>query len=134
MSKYKPMRQKTTIELTRHGVFQINTARAGETERKKIARLIRLRAVGRRETDGVTFAQIRFRTMHGDYRSELFTWSKLLPKNRYEIKNKLAELGYKWPEERPWPAKYSRGLRMPRRNVSSASSARRDGTGEPCGD
>jgi uncharacterized protein (DUF927 family) len=36
--------------------------------------------------------------MHGDYRSELFTWSKLLPKNRHEIKNKLAELGYEWPE------------------------------------
>ena len=25
-------------------------------------------------------------------------WSKLLPKNRDEIKNKLAELGYEWPE------------------------------------
>ena len=98
MSKSKLTQRKTSIELTARGVFQIRTARAGETERKKIARLIRLRAVGRRESDGVTFAQIRFRTMHGDYRSELFTWSKLLPKNRDEIKNKLAELGYEWPE------------------------------------
>ena len=36
--------------------------------------------------------------MHGDYRSEFFTTSKLLPKNRDEIENKLADLGYEWPE------------------------------------
>ena len=36
--------------------------------------------------------------MHGDYRSEFFAMSKLLPKNRHEIKNKLADLGYEWPE------------------------------------
>jgi uncharacterized protein (DUF927 family) len=96
MSKSKP--QKNTIELTAYGVFRITAARTGKMQRNKIARLIRLRAVGKRE-DGVTFAQIRFRTMHGDYRSELFTWSKLLPNNRDEIKNKLAELGYEWPEE-----------------------------------
>ena len=99
MSKSRPTQQKTTIELTARGVFQISTARAGETERKKIARLIRLRAVGRRESDGVTFAQIRFRTMHGDYRSELFAKSNLLPKKRDEIKNKLADLGYEWPDD-----------------------------------
>ena len=98
MSKSKPTQQQTTIELTARGVFQISAARAGETERKKIARPIRLRAIGKRESDGVTFAQIRFRTMHGDYRSELFAKSKLLPQNRDEIKNKLADLGYEWPE------------------------------------
>ena len=37
--------------------------------------------------------------MHGDYRSEFFAKSKLLPKNRHEIKNKLADLGYEWPED-----------------------------------
>ena len=122
MSKSKPTQRKTTIELTARGVFQISTARAGETERKKIARLIRLRAVGRRESDGVTFAQIRFRTMHGDYRSELFTWSKLLPKNRDEIKNKLAELGYEWPEDEALTGEilkrgceYRAGTSIPRR-------------------
>ena len=99
MSKSKPTQRKTTIELTARGVFQISTTPAGETERKKIARLIRLRAIGKRESDGVTFAQIRFRTMHGDYRSEFFAMSKLLPKNRDEIKNKLADLGYEWPED-----------------------------------
>ena len=37
--------------------------------------------------------------MHGDYRSEFFAKSELLPKNRDEIENKLADLGYEWPED-----------------------------------
>ena len=99
MSKPKPTQQKTTIELTPRGVFQISTMPAGDTIRKKIARRIRLRAIGKRESDGVTFAQITFRTMHGDCRSEFFANSNLLPKNRHEIINKLADLGYEWPED-----------------------------------
>jgi uncharacterized protein (DUF927 family) len=98
MKKLKTQ-SKTTIELTPRGVFQVSTTPAGDTERKKIARLIRLRAIGKRESDGGTFAQIRFRTMHGDYRSEFFAKSKLLPKNRDEIENKLADRGYEWPED-----------------------------------
>ena len=39
MSKSKPTQRKKTIELTARGVFQINIAPAGETVRKKIARL-----------------------------------------------------------------------------------------------
>jgi uncharacterized protein (DUF927 family) len=99
MSKSKPTQQKTIIELTPRGVFQISTMPAGDTKRKKIAGRIRLRAIGKRESDGVTFAQITFRTMHGDYRSEFFAKSNLLPKNRHEIINKLADLGYEWPED-----------------------------------
>jgi uncharacterized protein (DUF927 family) len=98
MSRSKPTQWKTTIELTRHGVFQISMAPVGKPARKKIARLIRLRAIGKRESDDATFAQIRFRTMHRDYRSEFFAMSNLLPKKRHEIKNKLADLGYEWPE------------------------------------
>ena len=94
----KPTAPKTNIKLTKRGVFQISTTPSGDTERKKIARLIRLRAVGKKD-DGITLAQIRFRTMHGDYRWEFFAWSKLLPHNRHEIQNKLAELGYQWPED-----------------------------------
>jgi uncharacterized protein (DUF927 family) len=99
MRKSRPPQSKTTIELTARGVFQIRTTPAGDTKRKKIARPIHLRAIGKRESDGATFAQIRFRTMHGDDRSEFFAMSNLLPKNRYEIKNKLADLGYEWPED-----------------------------------
>ena len=98
MSKSKASHSKTAIELTPRGVFQISIGPTGDTERRKIAKLIRLRAIGRRDLDGVTLAQIRFRTMHGDCRSEFFAMSYLLPKNRHEIKNKLADLGYEWPE------------------------------------
>jgi hypothetical protein len=87
---------KPGIELTRQGVFLTNAP--GDIGRKKIAPPIRLRAIGKK-ADGTTMAQIRFRTMHGDYRSEFFTMSNLLPKNRGEIKNKLADLGYEWPED-----------------------------------
>ncbi len=99
MRKSKPTQPKSTIELTARGVFQLRATPGGESERKKIARSIRLRAIGKREADGVTFAQIRFRTMHGDYRSEFFAMSNLLPRNRHEIKSKLADLGYEWPED-----------------------------------
>ena len=95
-SRHSP--SKTTIALTAQGVFQISSTPAGGTERTKIARPIRLRAIGRRESDGVTFAQIRFRTMHKEYRSELFPRSKFLLRNRHEIKSRLADLGYEWPE------------------------------------
>jgi uncharacterized protein (DUF927 family) len=98
MRKFQPTQPKTPIELTTRGVFQISSTPDGGTERKKIARLIRLRAIGQRNGDGVTFAQIRFRTMHKEYRSELFPRSKFLLRNRHEIKSRLADLGYEWPE------------------------------------
>jgi hypothetical protein len=96
MRKSQPTRPKADIELTKRGVFLTNTF--GSAQRKKIAAPIRLRAIGKK-ADGTTIAQIRFRTMHGDYRSEFFAMSNLLPKNRDEIKNKLADLGYEWPED-----------------------------------
>jgi putative DNA primase/helicase len=98
MRKSQSSQPKTTIELTKQGVFQISSTPAGGPKRKKIAAPIRLRAIGKK-ADGATIAQIRFRTMHGDYRSEFFAMSDLLPKNRDEIKNKLADLGYEWPED-----------------------------------
>ena len=75
MSKTKRPYRNPVIELTARGVFQIRTTSAGDMERKEIAGPIRLRAVGKPEADGATFAQIRFRTMHWDYRSEFFAMS-----------------------------------------------------------
>ena len=96
MRKSQPTQPKADIELTKQGVFQTTTP--GDAERKKIAAPIRLRAIGKK-ADGTTIAQIRFKTMHGDYRSEFFAMSNLLPGNRDDIKNKLADLGYEWPED-----------------------------------
>lgn len=56
MRKSKPTQPNVTLELTKRGVFQISTTPFG---RKKIAKLIRLRAIGKRESDGATFAQRR---------------------------------------------------------------------------
>jgi uncharacterized protein (DUF927 family) len=98
MHKSNLTQSNATIEFTSRGVFQIGTTPRGEMQRRKIASPIRLRAIGKRDSDEVTMAQIRFRTMHGDCRSEFFRMSDLLEKNRGEIQNKLADLGYEWPE------------------------------------
>jgi hypothetical protein len=99
MRKSKPTQSNVTLELTTRGVFQISTTPTGDMERKKIAKLIRLRAIGKRESDGGTFAQLRFRTIHGDKRTEFVEFSNLLLDNWPKIKNKLADLGYDWPED-----------------------------------
>ena len=99
MRKAQPRQSKPTIELTKQGVFQVSTTPGGDTERKKIARLIRLRAIGKRDLDGSTFAQLRFRTIYGDTRTEFVEFSNLLPENWQLIKNKLANLGYRWPKD-----------------------------------
>jgi uncharacterized protein (DUF927 family) len=99
MRKSKLTQSKATIELTSGGVFQISTTPGGDTERRKIARLIRLRAIGKRDSDGGTFAQLRFRTIHGDTRTEFVEFSNLLPENWQLIKNRLANLGYRWPKD-----------------------------------
>ena len=98
MHKSTVLRSKSTIELAANGVFQIRITTAGDAERKRIAKPIRLRAIGERE-NGVTVAQIRFRTRHGHNLREFFSWSDLLSENRKTIKNRLADLGYEWPSD-----------------------------------
>jgi hypothetical protein len=88
-----------TIELTSRGVFLVSKTPARDVKREKIAKSIRLRAIGERE-DGVTVAQIQFRTRRGDKRFEFFPWSALLPeRNINTIKFKLADRGYEWPQD-----------------------------------
>ena len=98
MSNLNRTPPNTTVELTAKGVFEIKTTRACGTERSRIARPIRLRAIGKKE-DGVTLAQIRYRTRHGDNLCDYFPWSSLLPENRKTIKDALADRGYEWPRD-----------------------------------
>ena len=98
MSNLKPTLSNTTVELTAKGVFEIKTTPACGRKRRKIAEHIRLRAIGKKE-DGVTLAQIRYRTRHGDNLCDFFPWSSLLPENRKTIKNALADRGYEWPRD-----------------------------------
>ena len=98
MSKFNSIQSTVKIDLARNGVFQIVRTRERKIERKRIARSIRVRAIGKTE-DGVTVAQIRFRTRHGNSIRECFPCSNLLPENRSAIKNRLADLGYEWPSD-----------------------------------
>jgi Domain of unknown function (DUF927) len=98
MSESKPLRSNITVKLARNGVFLITNIPRGETERKHISRSIRLRAFGQTD-DGVTVAQIRFRTRHGHTLGKCFPGSSLLPENARTIKNALADLGYEWPDD-----------------------------------
>jgi hypothetical protein len=43
----------------------------------RVADPIRLRSIGTRLSDKVTMVEIRFKTIHGDYRSEMFEFSYL---------------------------------------------------------
>jgi uncharacterized protein (DUF927 family) len=98
MSKFNTIQSTVKIDLARNGVFQIVRTRERKVEKKRIARSIRVRAIGKTE-DGVTVAQIRFRTRHGNSIRECFPCSNLLPENRSTIKNRLADLGYEWPDD-----------------------------------
>jgi uncharacterized protein DUF927 len=86
------------VKLTRKGVYHLKNDDR-RVVRVKVAAPIRLMAIGVREADNVTVAQIRFRTMHGNSLSEWFEWSKLLPSNREQIIAGLADRGYEWPDD-----------------------------------
>ena len=100
MSELKPTYQKATIELTARGVFQTKTTLAGDTQRRKIARFIRLRAIGTRGSVWRDFCPNPVPNDPQELSVRIFhKRSYLLPKNRHEIKNRLADLGYEWPED-----------------------------------
>jgi hypothetical protein len=79
------------------GVF-IEEIRQNRKVKRKIAERIRLRALGSRMVDGTAMAEVRFKTERG-HRSEYFSKSTLLPHLRFAIRDRLADLGYEWPED-----------------------------------
>jgi hypothetical protein len=93
----KMNKRKLEFKLTRKGVFQIVQDDRGPT-RRRVAEPLYLRAIGIRESDNATFAQVRLRTMHRTWLKELFEWSCLMPDKRNQIRARLADLGYDWPE------------------------------------
>ena len=99
MSKSRPTQQKTTIELTARGVFPDQYGSGWRDGAKE-----------NREADPPARrwqAQVRwrdFRTNPVQRCTEIIGRSflqsrNLLPKKRDEIKNKLADLGYEWPDD-----------------------------------
>ena len=88
---------KKAFKITRRrdGVFLTD-----ETSTTRVADPIRVRSIGTRWSDKVTLVEIRFKTIHGDYRSEMFEFSYLQPERRTEIKVRVGDQGYRWPEDR----------------------------------
>jgi len=91
---------RSRIKLKRTGAF-VTKKVCGSTSKKKIGKPIRVRAIGVREHDNVVFVEIRFKTECGRYLNQLFRNSALLPTHRKAIQERLADLGYEWPQDRP---------------------------------
>src|SRR5271163_4664955 len=88
-----------TITITPNGVFSTEEGASGN-KCTRVADPIRVRSIGTRLSDKVTLVEIKFKTIHGDYRSEMFEFSYLQPERRAEIKVRLGDQGYVWPENR----------------------------------
>jgi hypothetical protein len=93
------MRSKSRkITCTKRGVFMTADSRHW-IGRRRVAGPIRLRSIGRRYSDGATLVEIRFKTIHGNYQSELFEYSYLQPERWKDIKIRLGDQGYRWPDD-----------------------------------
>src|SRR5665213_2972460 len=89
-----PMRSGT-IKLSPKGVLLTNNA--GKT---LIAAPIRYDAVGTLTADDTKVAQISFVNFDGERISETFSLSEFLPANRNSVIERLADKGYRWPNEK----------------------------------
>src|SRR5437899_404332 len=93
------MRLASRVQLSfdAKGVY-IEEIRQNRKVKRKIAERIRLRALGCRIADGTVMAEVRFKTERGQC-SEYFSNSTLLPHLRHVIRDRLADLGYEWPQD-----------------------------------
>jgi putative DNA primase/helicase len=81
------------VELSIEGVFITD----GYGKKTRVAAPIRYDAVGTRIADNTKVALISFENLDGNQLSEEFNLSSFLPKNRFEIVERLANKGYCWP-------------------------------------
>jgi Domain of unknown function (DUF927) len=112
-----------SVALKSDGVF-LTRATASGTETTRVADPIEVRAIGTRWSDKVTLAEIRFKTIHGEYRSEIFEFSYLQPERWREIKVRVGDPGYRWPTDRLVSTEILRQLATaePRRRFSVVSA------------
>ena len=85
------------LRFTKNGVFETKPRR-GQTVKQKIANRFWLRALGTRAANGNMVAEIRFKSERG-YQSEYFPKSALLADRRDEVRARLADKGYEWPQD-----------------------------------
>ena len=90
--------KSSKITCTKRGVFMTTDSKHW-IGRRRVAGPIRLKSIGRRYSDGATLVEIRFKTIHGNYQSELFEYSYLQPERWKDIKARLGDQGYRWPDD-----------------------------------
>jgi hypothetical protein len=87
------------INRTHKGVFSTGNTSEGD-KRVRVADPIKVRSIGTRLADKMILVEIKFKTIDGDVRSEMFPFSYLQPERWREIKTRVGDKGYKWPEHR----------------------------------
>jgi hypothetical protein len=91
--------KKIAFKITRtcDGVFLAEKS-SESNKRTRVADPIKVRSIGIRLTDRMTFVEIRFKTIHGDRQSKTFLFSYLQRKRWGDLQIRLGDQGYKWPE------------------------------------
>jgi uncharacterized protein (DUF927 family) len=97
------------ITRTRDGVLLTEKTSSGDKV-TRVADPIKVRSIGTRLADNVILVEIRFKTIDGDYRSETFPFSCLHRERWDKIKVRVADQGYKWPEDQKWSNEILRQL------------------------
>jgi Domain of unknown function (DUF927) len=91
-------KKELNITSTTDGVFMTkNTEDGGRSTR--VADPIEIRSIGTRQSDQTTFVEIRFKTIRGDYLTEILEFSYLQPERRRDIKIRVGDKGYRWPQD-----------------------------------
>jgi uncharacterized protein (DUF927 family) len=96
--EYIVRRNRIGIAIERAGVFVIKRT-AGGDKRRQVAAPIKVRSIGTRLSDRTTLVEIGFKTVDGDYCLEMLEFSYLQPGRRNQIKIRLGDKGYKWPQD-----------------------------------
>ena len=79
------------ITLSKEGVFLGDGVRVAEP--------IKIKAIGKRQADKKTLVEIEFKTVDGECCSKSLEFSYLQPERRREIKIRLGDEGYRWPQD-----------------------------------
>ena len=93
--------RKTAFKITRKrdGVFLTEETSDGNN-RTRVSDPIRVRSIGIRLADKVTFVEIRFKTIHGDRQSKTFPFSYLQRKRWGDLQFELAIRATSGPKTR----------------------------------
>jgi uncharacterized protein (DUF927 family) len=99
-NKKEHILEKKTFNITgtKDGVFMIKTTEDGGGS-TRVADPIEIRSIGKRQSDQTTFVEIRFKTIRGEYLTEMLEFSYLQPERRRDIKIRVGDKGYRWPQD-----------------------------------